>query len=113
MSKKIEPSAPVTWIDELEDRSTEELIDLIIDQHVQILSLERQVQHLQTQTRANAVGEHRDEYINVLLQLDPWDGKVPSDAEIAKKAGTTVRVVREIRNKGGDKKPRGRPKKAS
>ena len=113
MSKKIESGVPVTWIDELEGKSTEELIDLIIDQHGQILSLEHQLQHLQTQTRDNVVGEYRDEYINVLLQPDPWDGKVPSDAEIAKKAGTTVRVVREIRNKGGDKKPRGRPKKAS
>jgi hypothetical protein len=111
MSKKIESGAPVTWIDELEDRSKEELIGLIIDQHIQILSLEHQVQHLQTQTRANAVGEYRDEYINVLLQPDPIDGTVQSDAEIAKKAGTTVRVVREIRNKAGDKKPRGRPKK--
>ena len=113
MSKKIESGAPVTWIDELEDRSKEELIDLIIDQHAQILILEHQVQHLKTQTRANAIDEYRDDYIRMLLQPDPWDGSIPSDKDIAGKAGTTIRVVREIRNNSGIKKPKGRPKKVS
>lgn len=113
MTKKAEKNAPECWVDWLETRSKDELQSLAFDQHLEILRLEHLVQHFKTQTRANAIGEYRDDYINVLLQPDPWDGTVPSDKDVAEKAGTTIRVVRGIRNASGIKKPKGRPKKTS
>jgi hypothetical protein len=105
--KKIDEGVPITWVDELKNKSSDELIHMIISQHVQILNLEHQVQHLQTQTRANSVDEYRDDFIKVSL------ANGDDDELIAKNSGTTVRVVREIRNQLGNKKPRGRPKKVS
>jgi uncharacterized membrane protein len=77
------------------------------------LGLEHLVQHLKTQARANAIEEYRNEFIAVLLQPDPLSGAISSDKEIAEKVGTTSRIVREIRNNIGIKRPKGRPKKTS
>ena len=113
MKKRTEQGAPETWVDWLEQQSSSYLVGLIIKQTSEIWDLQHEITHLRKYQMPTSKGiDHwRDEYINVLLQPDPFAGTVPSDAEIAKKAGTTVRVVREIRNKLGDKKPRGRPKK--
>ena len=102
------------WVEWLEKQSPIYLSGLIIDQHFEIEELKSLVEHLRKYQMAAAKNiEHgRDQFIKVQLMPD-YDGSTLSDAEIAKIAGTTVRVVREIRNKGGDKKPRGRPKKVS
>lgn len=113
MTKKAKNSLPENLMDRLEDRSADDLRSMVFDQHVEILRLKHLVEHLKTQIRANAIDEYRDDYIGMLLQPDPWDGSMPSDKDIAEKAGTTIRVVREIRNNSGIKKPKGRPKKVS
>jgi hypothetical protein len=103
------------WVQWLEKQSSAYLASLIIDQQIEIWDLQSQVTHYRKYQMAAAkdISPWRDQFIEVQLTPNPFDGSIPSDAEIAKKAGTTVRVVREIRNKGGDKKPRGRPKKVS
>ena len=111
MKKKVENNQPESWIDWLESRPKEELQVIAFDQYVEIMRLEHLVQHLKTQVRANAINEYRDDFIEMLLQPDPWNGSIPSDKYIAEKAGTSTRVVREIRNRIGIKKQRGRPKK--
>lgn len=111
MQKKVENNQFESWINWLESRSKEELQVIAFDQYREIMRLEHLVQYLQTQVRANAVDEYRDDFIEMLLQPDPWNGSILSDKYIAEKAGTTTRVVREIRNQIGIKKPRGRPKK--
>lgn len=113
MTKKVKNSPPESLMDWLETRSVDELQSIAFDQYVEILRLEHLVEHLKTQTRANAIDEYRDEYILMRLQQDPWDNSIPSDKDIAEKARTTIRVVREIRNNSGIKKPKGRPKKVS
>lgn len=111
MTKKVDKNSSHPFIDWLETRSMAELRSIVFNQYWEISGLEQLVDHLKTQTRANAIDPYRDDYINVLLQPDPWNGSVPSDKDIALKAGTTIRVVRGIRNKSGIKKPKGRPKK--
>jgi hypothetical protein len=111
MAKKVKIKQPESWIDWLDTRSIDELRSIAFDQYFEIMRLERLIQHLKTQVRANAVDEYRDAFIEMLLEPDPWDGSMPSDKYIAEKAGTTTRVVREIRNNMGVKKQRGRPKK--
>jgi hypothetical protein len=113
MKKKAKQGAPENWVDWLETRSKAELQSIAYDQHVEILGLEHLVQHLKTQARANAIEEYRNEFIAVLLQPDPLSGAISSDKEIAEKVGTTSRIVREIRNNIGIKRPKGRPKKTS
>ena len=110
MTKKVDKNQPGSFIDWIETRSMGELRSIVFNQYVEISGLEQLVEHLKTQTRANAIDQYRNDYIMVLLQPDPWDGSVPSDKDIAKKAGTTIRVVRGIRNNSGIKKPKGRPK---
>jgi len=111
MTKKVDKNPPDSLIDWIETRSMAELRSIVFNQYFEISGLEQLVEHLKTQTRANAIDQYRDDYIMVLLQPDPWDGSTPSDKDIAVKAGTTIRVVRGIRNKSGMKKPKGRPKK--
>ena len=111
MTKKVDKNSSHPFMDWLETRSMAELRSIVFDQYFEISGLEQLVEHLKTQTRANAIDQYRDGYIMALLQPDPWDGSTPSDKDIAVKAGTTIRVVRGIRNKSGMKKPKGRPKK--
>jgi hypothetical protein len=111
MTKKVDKNLPDSFIGWLETRSMDELQSIAFNQYVEILRLEQLVEHLKTQTRANAIDQHRDEYINMRTQPDPWDGSIPTDKDIAEKAGTTIRVVRGMRNNSGMKKPKGRPKK--
>lgn len=98
------------WVQWLEKQSPIYLSGLIIDQHLEIEHLKSLVEHLRKYQMAAAKEHWRDQFIEAQLMPD-YDGSTLSDSEIAKKAGVSPRVVREIRNKLGNKKPRGRPKK--
>lgn len=95
------------WVQWLERQSKAYLVQMILDAHVRELNYHDEIRHLKKHQIPNAIGidPWRDQYIEICLN----NGE--SDEEIAKKTDVTVRVIRGFRNRLGNKKPRGRPKK--
>lgn len=95
------------WVQWLERQSKAYLVQMILDAHVRESNYQDEIRHLKKHQIPNSIGidTYRDHYIQLCLSSGE------SDAEIAKKVGVSARTVRGFRNKLGDKKSRGRPKK--